>query len=279
MDWRNIRYYNHNHKIVFPNKTDSIHVAEEFRAKPRHVKVIPHIKDLRTWFDFGEDTCDFIAEFPDVMTSDIVQVYPASSDRLSSKGLKQIVLLLSKMKRMGFSVFLVIANQWAHGRGGTREDVGKYENIARRNGLKMYEDFVFTSEYNNHYELGLPKRMLRELFQCSNLFVFPTQGESFGLIGPEAALSGGVLLVLNKSLPMMTEVYGHTGVYFDFGSLVHDLKVDNEKAYYDRIAGLIINRMTENEAIASKTYVRKKYNWYNIYNRYYEPIMAESVVW
>lgn len=298
-DWWLIREYGARHKLVFPNKTEKTRVAEQYRGWDEDVRVIPHIKDLRTFYDFGEDTCDFIREFPGVMQADIVKVYPASTDRLSAKGVDKVIHIMSKMKDLGFGVCCVIANQWATGRQ-RKEDVARYYKIARRAGLRPYEEFIFTSEWEKpaalqpadvdrkdpeqiyrvqRYPTGIPKRMVRELFQCSNLFIFPTREESFGLVIPEASLAGGVMMVLNKSLQMMLEVSGMSCLYFDFGSFHHTFNIENEGEYYKSVAQVILGRMRENEAVMAKTFMRKTYNWDNLYNKYYAPIMAEADTW
>jgi len=280
-DWWNIREYGPRHKLIFPNEIDRLRVAENYHGEISDVRVMPHIKDLRSWFDFGEDTCSFIDDFPGVMQHDVVKVYPASSDRLHAKGIREIILILSKLKKRGFSVFCVVANQWATGTQ-PRQDIEHYKRMANRNGLKMGTDFVFTSEWGYEkrlYENGIPKKMLRELFQCSNLFIFPTREESFGLVAPEAALAGGVLMVLNKSLSMMFEVMGFSGLYLDFGSYHQTFKPENEDAYFNEVASIILGRMKQNETINSKTFVRKKYNWDSLYLNAYQPVMAEAATW
>jgi len=276
LDWWNIRSYGPMHRIVFPNKTDRIRVAEQFRAMPEWVKVIPHIKDMRSWFDFGEETCRLIDDFPSIMQADVVQVYPASADRLHAKGVKEVICIFSELKRRGLSVSLLVADQWATGRQ-PRQNVEYYEKVARRNGLKVGEEFMFTSRWDyEKYGTGIPRRMLRELWQCSNLFIFPTREESFGLVSPEAALSGGVLLVLNRSLMMQLEVNGFTGLYVDFGSFHNAFHPADEKKYLHDVATLIISQLRNDNAIMSKTFMRKKYNWDSIYLNYYEPIMVEA---
>ena len=276
-DWWSIREFGKNHKIAYPNKTDAIRVAEAFRGSLEDVRVLHHIKDLRTWYDFKQETMDFIDDFPGVMQADVVQIYPASTDRLLSKRVKEVMLIFKEIKAKGFSVCLVLANQWATGRQ-RKEDVTKYTEIASRNGLKINEEVIFTSEWRPEYATGIPKDILRELFLCSNLFVFPTREESFGLVALEAALSG-VLMVLNKSLQMQFEVNGYQGLYFDFGSFHNNFTPENEADYFKGVAQIILGRMRENEAICSKSFTRQKYNYDNIYNTEYAPVLAESKTW
>ena len=276
-DWWNIRAYGPRHRIIFPNKTESTAVAEQFRGLPNNVRVIPHIKDPRSWWEFDQSTCEFLKEYPEIMDSQVMQVYPASSDRLTAKRLEVVLKIFSEIKKRKLNVFLVIANQWATGTQ-PRENIDHYMKVASRNGLKISEDFTFTSSWKPETENGIPKRMVRELFLLSNLFVYPTREESFGLIAPEAGLSG-VLMVNNKSLDMMMEVNGLTGMYADFGSFRRKFNPENEDAYLTDIATLILSRMQRNEAIQSKTWHRRTYNWDTLYRKYYEPIMSEAKYW
>lgn len=277
-DWWRIQEYGKNHKLVYPNETDRIRVAESYQGEMSDVRTIHHIKDLRSWFDFDQQTVDFLNDFPQIMQADVVQIYPASTDRLSAKRVDVVMRIFANMKKMGFKVMLVIANQWATGRQ-QKEDVNRYRQIGSRCGLKVNEDFTFTSEWRDETAVGIGKRMLRELLQCSNLFIFPTKDETFGLVLPEAALAGGVICVLNRSLQMMYEVAGYTSLYFDFGSFQHDHSVENEKQYYKDLAQIILGRFKENESVIAKTFMRQKYNWDNIYNKEYAPIFGEMAAW
>jgi glycosyltransferase involved in cell wall biosynthesis len=278
-DWWNIQAYGPKHRIVYPNKSDRIRVAEQFRGLPHQVEVIPHIKDLRTWFDFSAETCEFIDEFPAVMQADIVQILPASVDRLKAKRVDVVIDILAALKRRGFSVCLVVANQWAT-QTQQKQDVDHYLKVGKRKGMDMMGDLIFTSKWREpKYETGIPKHMLRELFQCSNLFVFPTREESFGLVVPEASLAGGVLMVLNKSLDQQVEISGLTTLYFDFGAYNRNVNIPNPAQYVEDIASIILSRMQHNESVLTKTFMRQSYNMDSLYTSYYDPIMKGSCTW
>lgn len=277
-DWWNVRKYGPKHKIVYPNSTEQLRAAEQFRGAISDVRVIHHIKDIRTWFDYCQDSWDFIDDFPGVLNAEVVQVYPASTDRLEAKRVDLVIKVFAELKRKGIKVCLVIANQWATGTQ-PKQNVNRYYQIASRNGLERDVEFIMTSEWKEKFRNGLPKRFLRELMLCSNLFIFPTREESFGLVGPEAALSGAILPVLNKSLNMMFEVNGLNGLYFDFGSHHNSFAPPNEAEYYNGVATIILGRMRENETLMHRTFMRRSYNMDHLYIREYEPIMKESQVW
>lgn len=278
-DWWNIDKFGKKHKIIYPNSTDRLRVAEQYKGTMDDVRVIPHIKDFRTWGNFHQETIDFLRDYPDVMQADILQIYPSSVDRLKAKRLREVILIFSKLKKMGFKVCLVVANQWATGRQ-QKEDINEYRKIAVRNGLQPWQEIIFTSDWQNgKYDVGIPGYMVEELFRLSNLFIFPTREESFGLVMPEAALSGGCLMVLNKSLQMQIEVSGYNALYFDFGSFHCHVQHENEDKLFTDIAHIVVGRMIENEAVQLKTFCRKKYNWDNLYKNYYAPILAESKIW
>lgn len=273
-DWWNIKEWGEGHKLVFPNRTDQIRVAEQYRGEVSDVRVIPHIKDLRTWADFGEESKRLIDMMPAVMSSHIMQVLPAGSDRLSAKGVEQVISIFGHIKKFGFKVCLLIANQWATGRQ-RKECIEPYETLAKNMGLEPGVDFAFTSDLHKDWANGLNKRMLRELFMCSNLFVFPTREESFGLVVPEASLTSGCLMVLNKSLEQQVEISGFNSLYFDFGSYTRNHVIKDYDRYFRDVAAIILGRMKQNESVQTKTWFKNSNNYDFLYEKYYNPIMME----
>ena len=266
-DWWNINNWGINHQIIFPNQTDSIRVAEQYKTFPNKVSCIPHIKDIRTWFDFDKDSIDFIHDFPEVMQADVVQIYPASTDRLESKRITELIQIFSGFKKQGLSICLVIANQWATGKQ-RKEDVNIYYKKAQLAGLIKDKEFIFTSEWRDQFATGIPKRMLRNLMQCMNIFIFPTREESFGLVGVEAGLMG-CLVVTNNSLPMMKEVHGNITTGFEFRSFCNSLNVGDMNLYSYQISILVKSFLKNDKPLSHKTFCRQQYNWDNLYNNYY----------
>ena len=278
-DWWQVKAWQPNHKMVYPNNTDRILVAEQYRGTIDHTRCVHHIKDLRTWFDFHEDTCRFIKQYPAVMNADVVKVYPASVDRLTAKRVREVILIMSEIKKRDKSVCLVMAAQWATGRQ-QKENVGNYKRMAASAGLIPDKELIFTNDFESpKFDAGIHKQFLRELMLCSNLFIFPTREESFGLVFPEAVLSTALIPMLNKSLRMLGEVGGNNGMYFDFGSYHHEVHHQNASKYYADLAAIILGRMKENESVVTRTWMRQTYNYDNLYYNEYEPLFAEAKLW
>lgn len=272
-DWWKLDLYGEQHRIVFPNSTDSQTVCEQFRTNRRKVCVIPHIKDMRTYYEMGEETLQFIDKYPAVMHSDIVQIYPVGSDRLRAKGVHDVINIFGAWKKSGITVFLAIANAWATGRN-RKQSLCEFEDIATSAGLEVGRDFVFTSRYDEKYATGIGQRLLRELQLLSNMFIYPTREESFGLVGPEAAFAG-TIPVLNRSLQMMSEIFPGISSMFNFGSFHNQVNEPSFgwERYYNAVAMNMWVELKHNPMFIWKTYARQKYNSDYLYNAYYNPFM------
>ncbi len=271
--WWDLKPLGTNHFLVFPNRTEIMRVAESWLTHPNRVKIIPHIKDIRTWFDFGDEAMELIDMCPDLMQSEIIQVYPCSSDRLAAKQLDIVIRLFGHLKETANApVFLVIANQWATGKQ-PKENIKEFKNLAVEVGLVEMEDFVFTSELSEKWENGITKRMLREIQLLSNLFIFPTKEESFGLVGPEASFSG-VFPVVNRSLNMMMEVMSPMAPAFEFGSFHSKHDISMFPNHYQAVAMSILSQMYANPAIMTKIHCRRSFNMDNVYFTAYRSLLG-----
>lgn len=274
-DWWDFGLYGSNHKLIYPNKTDIVRIAEQYKTNPEAIRTIPHIKDLRTFFNFSPEARSIINAYPGLMRADIVQVLPASADRLSSKRVDIVIKIIANMKQLGKTVCLFIANQWATTKVH-KEDEDKYLTLAMRCGLVPGKEVIFSSRYaDGIYNVGVPLSILREIMMCANLFIFPTREETFGLVVPEMSLASGAYCVLNRSLQMQYEVSDHQALYFDFGSFTSELQTPNLETYLNGIAILTLGRMSQNESLRTRTRMRQMYNMDYLYLNYYSPIISE----
>lgn len=265
-DWWNMGLYGDNHRIVWLNHSDQDLVADSFRTKLSRVEVIPNIRDLRILFNFTKSANEFIDEYPGLMNATFTQVYPATTDRFSDKGVRHLIHIFGQLKQRGFSVCLVIANGWT-GRY-PKEDVTRYQRMAVRAGLDPDTECVFTSEFAP-FERFVPHTTFMNLLTCSSLFVFPSQAEADPLILAETILLSGALTVLNRSVPVMTEITGRATPSFDFGSV--DKPCDPSKDY-GSMADQIVAAW--NSGIQSRTQCRQNLNMDTIYRNYYMPVLS-----
>jgi len=272
-----------NHKLIYPNMTDALRVAEQYKGVLDDVRVIHHIKDVRVFGNFCDLTCRMIDKF-DLLSADVMQTYPMSSDRFTAKGLPHVLKIFENLKALGKNVRLVICNQW-----GNVQSYRDQCKAIQANTTLDGKELVFTTQFDLYkdtdgtekgkWELGVPARVVRELQTISNLFIFPTKEESFGLVLPEAALMGGQLLVLNESLHMMREVSGLNALFFSFGSHHIDHKIENPAVYYKDLAQIIIGKMNQDFSLRAKTFMKKTYNADNIYKTEIAPLLAEARYW
>lgn len=277
--WWHMAEYGTNHKIVYPNATDKIRVAENYRTTSQMVRVIPHIKDLRVMFNFSQTSIDLIDVVPALMQADVVQVYPAAADRFEAKGVDMVMQIFGHIKKMGLSVCLFIACQWAT-TPKHFADIDEYYKKAQKYGLIPGKEIVFSSSLKEFpFKVGISSNVLFEIMQLSNIFFFPTNHETFGLVLPEVSLASGALCVLNRSLQMMFEVGGSRTLYFDFGSNTNQHNCADLNRYLQAVALISVGRMNENDGIMTRTFMRKQYNYDNLYLKYYAPVMAEASTW
>lgn len=268
-----IRKYGPNHKLVFPNATDALRVGEQFRGRVEDVIPIHHPKDLREFAEFSEPTNRFIDEY-DLMSADVIQIYPASVDRLHAKGIEWVMRAFGAMKKhFGKKVRLVICNQWCNV-DKHRKTVESQLAVGEQMGLEPDKDLIFTSRFEvPDWELGLPAKMVSELMMLGNLFMFPTREESFGLVLPEASLMGGCLVIANASLDMMREVTGNNALFWDFGSFHRDWTCEDPDEYFKGVAQIILGKMKSESAINLKTHFRQRFNIDAIMKYELEPAM------
>jgi hypothetical protein len=243
--------------LVYPNQTDRVRCAENFRTWRDRVLVVPHVVDLREFHVRTQVANRLITEF-DVLGADLVQVYPIPQDRAKHKGVKEVIEIFGHLKALGKSVRLIFPNAWCNVEERKRE-VTDYLVLAAQSGL-MPQEVIFTSQWRPDLSLGLSQEAVSDLALCGNLFVCPTWSETFGLSLAEAALSG-CLLVLNENLPMLREVCGGAAnaVWAEFGSFCQATQFVNRKKYLRDIAKIILHTFENSPELMSRTHYRQKY--------------------
>lgn len=268
-DWFDMAHYTGDHYIVYPTVQDFKYIGEIFNTKK--VICVPHVVDCKSIYRLSDQAKVLVDLISSIQTADIVQIFPASSDRLSSKGVRELINLFGLLKKSGRSVCLVIVNQFSGRREASLVDpVYYYEKVARRCGLEPYVDFIFTSELlNGKYAEGIPQRILFELMSFANLFVMPSKSESFGLGLLEAMMASGVVCVANEHLNL--PIKQHTSFNF---KAINDVDQNISINEMSPLVDWIIEQLENNAVVKARTIIRQQFNSLSIYNNYYKPLLA-----
>jgi glycosyltransferase involved in cell wall biosynthesis len=261
------------HTIVYPSSADLSYLRATFET--HNVICIPHAQDLRDVRRFRRESKDLIDMFPQLLDADLVQIYPACTDRFQAKGVRELIVSFSVLKKSGHSVCLVIVNQSAHARERRLVDPIAYlEKVALRCGLEVGKEVCFTSEILNHkYSDGVPHDVLMDLFACSNLFIFPSHTESFGMVLYEAILAGSVLPILNSSVPAVADVFGDSALYADFGETTDG--PSSALGEQERLGGMakdISNQVLTNPILRARLLAKREFNSKTIFQTHYRPL-------
>ena len=177
------------------------------------------------------------------------------------------------LKQLGKNVRYIIPNAHANG-DNEKIAIAEMLLLGKSYGLNE-EDIIFTSFIGKEYESGIPHDAVMQLFQYSDLFLFPSVSENAPLILLEAALTKN-LLVLNEDFTPMKDFVGPHALYFKFDSVT---TVTNhprgEDVYFNDVAKIINSHLESNTEYKSKREVRQKFNLDYIFKNQMEPLFFE----
>ena len=247
------------HKLVYLNHTNKVQVlAEMYSAWPKDVRSVPNSLDPRTFWDLHPFVTELIDKY-DLLSADIISVYPLSTPRMvSGKGLDHVIKIHSCLKKQGQRTKLIVANAHANGQA-EKDSILELQKQAKSYGLTEQE-LIFTSLEKTSWEHGIPRKAVSDLFRLSSLFVFPTKSENCSLILLEAMLSGN-LLVLNDDVQSLREFAQGNALYFRFGALDDtQFNINNSDNYYNDIAKIILSELSTNKALLAKKQVMQNHN-------------------
>lgn len=263
-----------NSKLVYLNNHYHIRAAEAYNAFPKDVRIVYNPLDPRIFMELDPLVESLINKY-DILSTDYLQVYPVSTPRmLSGKQLHVIIEIMSRLKKMGKKVAIIVCNAHANDK---REKQLIGETIAQASLLGITRnELIFTSlEDEPKYEHGVDRKVVSQLFQLSNLFIFPSVSENCSLILLEAMLSK-CLLVLNESVPPMREFAKENALYFKFGGMEEILNYDDREKFMEDVAKIIISEMNTNRALKASNDIKKHYSYDHIFTTQIMPLFYEQ---
>ena len=240
-----------NSKLVYLNNDKSLHLAEMYGTWLKDVRVIHNSRDPRTFWDLDPAVIHLIDTY-DILSCDIISVYPVSSTRMvDGKQIDVVIKIHEQLRKLGYKTKLIIPNAHANGQKEIDQVMARASN-----------DVIFTSLEG--YEHGVDSKVVSDLFRLSNVFIFPSISENCSLVLLEAMLSGN-LLILNKDCSGLQEFGKENAVYFKFGNL--DMGTRNEEEalkndqYLNDIAKVIKSEFEISKPLQAKRRVLQEHNY------------------
>ena len=240
--------------VVYPNASDKAMVVRAYGMggqewRVRVCRAAHSIDPLLVW-PYDRLTRD-LAEASDLLGGDVVAVYPARLD--VGKQPEKIIRLMAGVAQAGHEPRLLVID-WQS--SGERFQTYKDELLVLARGLGLGGKVNFTSRLDDRCDQGVPRRVVQELMDLSNVYIHPSRVETYSLTVHEAMLRG-CLCVLNHDLPVMRELFGEAAIYFDFGSdRVSRVYKPSEQAFWNDEALRLIAELRQNRAVMAKTDAR-----------------------
>lgn len=262
-------------RLIYMNNYDVVRAAEMYGTYASEVRVVHNPIDYRTLE--LKPIVAAIIEKSNLCEADVVGVYPISSTRMNEGGkqLNKAVKVMAGLKKLGLKVRYIIPNAHAN---GDREKAAIQEVLlyGKSLGLEPMKDLIFTSFINPpNFEQGIDHDAVMQLFQLSDIFLFPSVSENCPLALLEAALTKN-LLVLNEDFTPMKDFVGPNALYFKFDSVTTTTRHDNEDQYYLDISKIIFAELSKNRIWKSHKEVRQRFNVDYIFKTQIEPLFFEK---
>jgi len=262
-----------NSKLVYLNNYHLVRAAETYNIFPKDVKIVYNALDPRLFLNLHPLVHSLIDKYG-LLEADFIQIYPLSTPRMvAGKGLHTVIDIMGKLKKQSRSVKLVVCNAHANDRR-EKQLIAETQSYASQQGLSANE-VIFTSLEDTSYELGVPREVVSQLFQLSNLFIFPSSSENCSLILLEAMLSK-CLLVLNNNVPSMREFGKENAIYFEFGSIDDSVEYSDKDKFNEDVAKIIISEFENNKALKAARDIRQNFNYQKIFETQILPLLHEQ---
>lgn len=259
-------------KYVTMNYKSKQRFAHHCGVDINDVRVVFNDKDPRLFFKWNPITWK-IADKVDLFHRDIMQTYPMCSTRMNAKGIDQVIRIFGELKKLENKVLLIIPNSNARRR--QEEIKGKLE-LAKRQGLDD-DEIIFTSQLNPEWIGQVPRDVVKDLMQLSNVFIFPSRSEVCSNVVLEASMTKQ-LLVLNKDFEPLFDFgqEGKTVLGYHFGSLTQPSFVNENENGYTYVAKMINEHLQHSKSNLQFRRILEDCNIDTIYKKQLEPLLYEK---
>lgn len=262
-----------NARYVNMNFSDAGIFASRINVPINKVRVIFNEKDAEWAFSWHPLTTQ-ISNKLRLWEKQIVETLPICTTRQNAKGVDSVIRVFGELKAQGNRVALIICNSNAKNR---QADIDEKVKFGKECGLDE-NDLLYVSTLGGPtFDLsrGIPYQVVMQLFQISNLFVFPTIAEVCSNAILEAAMAKN-LLVLNQSLPSLADFVERDDViFFPFSSNQNVDFSGRRKEEIEKLAKEISRVISSNSVDHTFRYVWSRHSSESIYYNMLAPILYE----
>lgn len=269
----NCRYTSPPGYIIYPNSTELSLVRQTYKLNGVEWKVKPlrHTVDFLESFTYDKLTKD-IAKKSGLLEAEFAVVYPARLDR--GKQPEKIIRLLAGIQKSGHSVALLIVD-WQS--SGQRFQDYIDELLVLSKELNLEGRVNFTSRLDDRANQGLPRNIVLELLDISNVYIHPSRVETYSLVTHEA-MARNNLVVLNHDFPVMRELFGEAAIYMDFGSDRNERTYyPDEQTFWNDEAKRLITEFKQNRNLVARNKVKLEWCPQQIWKEF-EPLLYLQAV-
>ena len=283
-----------NSKYVYFNEISRDIIAKNFGVLPKDVRIVHHPSDLFEVYGITSRELKSFIDKREIFSADAILVYPIRLDR--GKQVEMVVKTAAMIKDFGMDVRCIIVD--FHSTGG---DKATYREELKQMGMDWGltpKELAFTSEFCGEWNVRIPHEDVLAMMRFSNVFIMPSVSESYSLITQEAALTKN-LIVLNQDFLPFRDIFGPHNIFRKYSSnwdvlagydeavrqgsrtdtvygpnnISEAERKEWEKKYHKTTAAMIIDRLLNNEQLATNMFIRKE-RWLDaVFKKELEPIL------
>lgn len=233
-------------------------LSKLFRLREEEIKVIPDGIDPALFLNLSPSALSIFKDF-NLFNEDFVFFYPTRIVR--RKNIESAIRITKSVNAAGKKVSLLITSPPDPHNEDSLRYYQSLKSLAEKLGIG--EKIIFLYEYRDEKgeRIRVDNQLLRDLYLLSDLLLFPTSAEGFGIPILEAGICN--LPVACSRIEPLTEVGGEEVLYLDL----------NDKA--EKLALDIINHLAKHLTLPLFKKVFRRYTWPAIFSRKIEPLLQE----
>lgn len=251
------------------NRTDIPLLAKQYGVPEAKCVVIYNPVTPMDFFHFHPFTRWLVDKYS-LLDLDVLMILPFDTGRLESKGAHKVAKLIKFMRDAGKKAALVCVNAAAN----TKDRRKIAESHHHPEDGIIYTSVVCEEAGYPKFDVFVPREVVRDLLQISNVFALLSMSEGCSLVMLEAALTKN-LVVLNEDFPPLREFGEVDHVYYmkTSSNRVNTTYNPDENSYYRDWAKILIDEVEKNRVIK---FNRKAVNMFNrsyIWKNQIEPLL------